>query len=67
MDEQGMLRFFLSLFIAPLRDMPEMAFIWENDYLVDHSDFSANFPDILPTPLDKGLQDTVDWYRAQEK
>lgn len=60
-----MMMSFLGLFMAPLREMPEMAFIWNNDYLVDHSEFSAKFPEILPTPLDRGLQETVTWWQAQ--
>lgn len=57
---------FLSLFVAPLREMTEMLFVWDSDYLVDHSEFSASFPEIVPTPFDRGLQETVAWWRAQD-
>ncbi|CAM9289295.1 unnamed protein product [Ascophyllum nodosum] len=58
----------LGLFIAPLREMREMSFIWDHDYLVDHSDFAAKFPDFgLPTSMEEGLQLTAEWWRRQEE
>lgn len=60
------MRAFLALFIPALREMPEMSFVWENDYLVDHADFAARFPGVVATPLQGGVEETIRWWRAQE-
>lgn len=58
----------VGLFIAPLREMREMSFVWDHDYLVDHSDFAAKFPGLeLPTTLEEGLRQTAEWWRTQEE
>lgn len=50
-----------------LREVREMSFMWGNDYLVDHSDFAAKFPDLgVPTPLEEGLRQTAEYWRSQK-
>jgi nucleoside-diphosphate-sugar epimerase len=53
----------LGLFIAPLRQMPEMMYQTERPYLVDSSAFVKAFGD-LHTPIDVALQKTLDWFAS---
>lgn len=51
-----------GLFIPPAREMPEMMYEFEEDFVVDHSAYAAVFGDHA-TPLDDSLQVTIDWWR----
>jgi nucleoside-diphosphate-sugar epimerase len=53
----------LALFSPLLRELKEMMHQWEQPYRVDHSKWTARFGD-EHTPLEEGLQATLDWYRT---
>jgi nucleoside-diphosphate-sugar epimerase len=46
-----------GLFVAPIREMVEMAYEFEHDFVVDHSAFAAAFGE-LSTPLDQAIEAT---------
>jgi len=63
----GWTRGMLGMFIGPLAEMQEMQYQWDQDFLVDHSDYLALFPkSALPTPMDKGITATVAWYQTNK-
>ena len=53
----------LALFSPMLRELKEMMHQWELPYRVDHSKWAARFGD-EHTPLEEGLQATLEWYRS---
>ena len=54
----------LSLVHPYLREVREMRYEFEEDYIVDSSDFINTFGDIS-TPVDEAIANTVAWYREQ--
>ena len=52
----------VGLFVPIVREMKEMAYEFEEPYVVDDSRFRAAF-DVQPTPLDEAVAATVGWYR----
>ena len=51
-----------GLFVPPARESIEMLYEFENDFVVDHSDYASAFGDHA-TDLDESLRVTVDWWR----
>ena len=51
-----------GLFIPAARELPEMLYEFEEDFVVDHSDYAAHFGDHA-TPLADSLAETVAWWR----
>ncbi|MFM9036880.1 MAG: NAD-dependent epimerase/dehydratase family protein [Actinomycetota bacterium] len=51
-----------GLFIPPAREIIEMLYEFEHDFVVDHSAYAAVFGDHA-TPLDESLAATVAWWR----
>lgn len=51
-----------GLFIPPAREIPELLYEFEEDFVVDHSAYAAVFGDHA-TPLSDSLAATVDWWR----
>ncbi|MDX2236234.1 MAG: NAD-dependent epimerase/dehydratase family protein [Hyphomonadaceae bacterium] len=49
----------IGLFIPAVREMIEMGYAFDRDYVVDHSKFAAAFGDIS-TPLEAALAETLD-------
>jgi nucleoside-diphosphate-sugar epimerase len=45
-----------------LGEFREMSFIWDRPYILNHDKFVQHFGDDW-TPLDEGLETTLDWYR----
>lgn len=54
-----------GLFIPPAREIPELLYEFEEDFVVDHSSYAALFGDHA-TPLDESLSTTIDWWRTRE-
>jgi nucleoside-diphosphate-sugar epimerase len=54
----------LALFSPMLRELKELMHQWELPYRVDHSKWADRFGD-AHTPLEEGLQATLDWYSSQ--
>jgi nucleoside-diphosphate-sugar epimerase len=54
-----------GLFIPPAREIPEILYEFEEDFLVDHSAYSAVFGDHA-TPLEQSVAATVEWWRSQQ-
>jgi nucleoside-diphosphate-sugar epimerase len=48
----------LGMFSAPMREMVEMAYEFEHDFVVDHDDYASRFGDHA-TPLDEALAGTI--------
>ncbi|MBU3716897.1 MAG: NAD-dependent epimerase/dehydratase family protein [Actinobacteria bacterium] len=55
-----------GLFIPPAREIIEMLYEFEHDFVVDHSAYAATFGD-HGTPLDESLAVTIDWFRQHAK
>ncbi len=55
----------LGLFVAPLREVGEMMYQFEQPYIVNHDKFVGKFGDIH-TPMQTSLEQTVDWFRSLE-
>lgn len=55
-----------GLFIPPAREIIEMLYEFEHDFVVDHSAYAATFGDHA-TPLDESLAVTIDWFRQNAK
>ncbi len=53
----------VGLFVPIVREMKEMAYEFEEPYVVDDSQFRAVF-DVQNTPLDEAVAATVEWYRG---
>ncbi len=53
----------LGLFVPLMRELKEMAYQWEEPFMVDDRRFRARFGD-LATPLDAGARETVAWAQA---
>ena len=54
-----------GLFIPAARELIEMAYEFDEPFIVDDSAFRAAFP-LEPTPLETSLAETVAWWRARE-
>lgn len=52
-----------GLFIPPAREIPEILYEFEEDFVVDHSAYAATFGDHA-TPLRDALSTTIEWWRA---
>lgn len=52
-----------GLFIPPAREIPEILYEFEEDFVVDHSSYASIFGD-HSTPLEESLTATVEWYRT---
>jgi nucleoside-diphosphate-sugar epimerase len=55
----------LGLFVAPLREVSEMMYQFEQPYIVNHNKFVQKFGDIH-TPLETALEETITWFRNPE-
>jgi nucleoside-diphosphate-sugar epimerase len=53
-----------GLFIPPARETIEMLYEFEEDFVVDHSAYSAVFGDHA-TPLEQSIPATVEWWRTE--
>ncbi len=47
-----------------MRELKEMMYQWENDYVVDHSKFMNTF-EFETTPHAEAIRRTLDWYRQK--
>lgn len=54
---------FIGLFSKEIRETAEMRFQWDRPYFVDSSKFAARFWSDA-TPFEKGIGDTISFYRA---
>jgi nucleoside-diphosphate-sugar epimerase len=54
-----------SLFVPEAREMIEMAYEFEEPFIVDDSAFRAAFA-LEPTPLETSLAETIPWWRERE-
>jgi len=59
----GVLLKLLSLFVPILREVREMSYQFNNDYLMSWEKYKARFPDFLITPYEEGIRETVDSFR----
>jgi nucleoside-diphosphate-sugar epimerase len=55
-----------GLFVPAARELPEVLYEFEEDFVVDHSAYAAVFGDHA-TPLDESLPATVEWFRSNIK
>ncbi len=53
---------FLSIFISPLRELIEMFYQYENDYVFDSTKFLKNYPNFKVTSYMEGLKATIKSY-----
>jgi len=54
----------LALFDKRLKELPEMLYQFERDFVMDSRRFQQAFS-LSPTPLDDSIRATLDWYRAE--
>jgi nucleoside-diphosphate-sugar epimerase len=54
----------LGLVVPIVRELNEMAYQWDEPFVIDDRRFRARFPAVAPTPLDAGAKETVDWALA---
>jgi len=54
----------LGIFSPIMRELKEMMYEWENDYVVDHSKFMNAF-EFETTPHTEAIRKTLDWYRTK--
>jgi nucleoside-diphosphate-sugar epimerase len=54
---------FLGLFNPMLKEMKEMMYEWEQQYIVDHAKYEDRFGNDS-TPHEIAIRETVEWYRA---
>ncbi len=55
-----------GLFIPEAREMIEMAYEFENPYLVDHRKFARTFGEFY-TPHEEAVRQTIAWYQAERE
>jgi len=61
-------RFMIALlgrFDENLREVREMLYQFERDFVMDSSRFESTFG-ISPTPLDESIRQTIEWYRGRQ-
>ena len=58
------LRKILALFIPPLKEVGEMLYQFEQEYVMSYEKFKKRFPDFEVTTYQKGIEDMVAWFRA---
>ncbi len=56
----------LGVFIPALKETIEMLYQWENDFVVNHDRASKGLG-LAATPMNVGIQETIDWIRREEK
>lgn len=61
----GPLRKLLSLFIGPIKEVSEMRYQFENDYVMSWQKFKTRFPEFETTPYPKAVEETVAWFQKQ--
>lgn len=54
----------LGIFSPIMRELKEMMYEWEKDYVVDHSKFMKAFK-FETTPHTEAIRKTLDWYRSR--
>jgi nucleoside-diphosphate-sugar epimerase len=54
----------IGAFVPIVRELNEMAYQWDEPFVVDDRRFRARFPEVAPTSLDEGAKETVDWALA---
>jgi nucleoside-diphosphate-sugar epimerase len=54
----------MGLFDPQVRELKEMLYEFDADFVVDSSRFEATFA-VSPTPLETSLRATLDWFRAK--
>jgi nucleoside-diphosphate-sugar epimerase len=59
----GWTRTLLSVFMPPLREMPEMQYQWEEPFVIDDRHFRERFG-VPPEDADRAAEATVAWARA---
>lgn len=52
-----------GLFIPAARELPEVLYEFNEDFVVDHSDYASTFGDHA-TPLNESLSETINWWRS---
>jgi len=66
MSFTGLMRRATDPFVRMMREMTEMSYTFNSDYIVASDDFSAKFPDVeLPTPMDKAVEDTLTYFKEK--
>ncbi|KAJ8906480.1 hypothetical protein NDN08_002973 [Rhodosorus marinus] len=59
----GFLKSVVSLFMPALREVMEMSYMFDTDFVVD-SNFAEAFPEFgQPVSLETGLKDTLQWFK----
>jgi nucleoside-diphosphate-sugar epimerase len=53
----------LKLFVPIIAELDEMRYQWDQDFIVDDTRFRQRFG-AMPTPLDRGARETVEWAQA---
>ena len=56
----------VGLFIPAVRELPEVLYEFEEDFVVDDSDYASTFGDHA-TALDQSLSETIEWWRSHTK
>lgn len=55
----------MGLFDANLKELEEMLYQFESDFVMDSSRFEK-FSGLQPTPLDEAIRQTLEWYRGRK-
>ncbi len=58
------MRKILSLFVPTLKEVEEMMYQFETDYVMDSSKFTAQFPDFEVTSYEQGIEDMVRSFKS---
>jgi nucleoside-diphosphate-sugar epimerase len=61
---RGMLKL-AGIFNPFMRELPEMLYLQETPVILDDSKLRAKLGDIVRTPYDQGISDTLEWMRAK--
>ena len=59
----GAMRIILSLFIPALREINEMIYQFNEDYVMNWEKFHWRFPDFKVTPYEESVKETVEWFK----
>jgi nucleoside-diphosphate-sugar epimerase len=55
----------LSIFIPILKELLEMRYQFDEDYILDFSKFKSRFPDFILTPFQKAIESTVSYFKSK--
>jgi len=59
----ALMRKILAPFISPIKEVSEMLYQFENEYIMSWKKFKNRFPDFEVTSYENGVKETIEWFK----